>query len=227
MFFFSIVNSCFVREPLSVFPGPVLRAEERDTFRVVFKNKASRPYSIQPHGVQYSVDQDGTLYYNELEGWHQQESSVLLLTNHRVKSSLTIFHPPPPHRFTLSVSYTEKKLRELKRQPSGFDPQPLFRRVNQCIAGSHCAVLYILRSVHPSPGRSGQTWGSVQLRVDGAAESWSGQRGPGLPDLRVLLWSGPCERHLLRAGRAAARLSPRISEGRRAGGKRLIGSHVF
>ena len=48
--------------------GPVLRAEEKDTINVVFKNKASRPYSIQPHGVQYSVEQDGTLYYNELEG---------------------------------------------------------------------------------------------------------------------------------------------------------------
>ena len=48
--------------------GPVLRAEEKDTIKVVFKNKASRAYSIQPHGVQYSVEQDGTLYYNELEG---------------------------------------------------------------------------------------------------------------------------------------------------------------
>uniref|UniRef100_A0A8D3BDV2 ferroxidase n=1 Tax=Scophthalmus maximus TaxID=52904 RepID=A0A8D3BDV2_SCOMX len=47
--------------------GPVLRAEEKDTIRVVFKNKASRPYSIQPHGVQYSIEQDGTLYHNELE----------------------------------------------------------------------------------------------------------------------------------------------------------------
>lgn len=46
----------------------MLRAEEKDTFRVVFKNKASRPYSIQPHGVQYSVEQDGTVYHNELEG---------------------------------------------------------------------------------------------------------------------------------------------------------------
>uniref|UniRef100_A0A7N6FBG5 ferroxidase n=1 Tax=Anabas testudineus TaxID=64144 RepID=A0A7N6FBG5_ANATE len=35
--------------------GPVLRAEEKDTIRVVFKNKASRSYSIQPHGVQYRV----------------------------------------------------------------------------------------------------------------------------------------------------------------------------
>ncbi|XP_071342581.1 ceruloplasmin isoform X2 [Trachinotus anak] len=48
--------------------GPVLRAEERDTIKVVFKNRASRPYTIQPHGVQYSIEQDGTLYYNELEG---------------------------------------------------------------------------------------------------------------------------------------------------------------
>uniref|UniRef100_A0A3Q2YA52 Hephaestin n=1 Tax=Hippocampus comes TaxID=109280 RepID=A0A3Q2YA52_HIPCM len=47
--------------------GPVLRAEEKDTIKVVFKNKASRPYSIQPHGVQYSIEQDGTRYHNELE----------------------------------------------------------------------------------------------------------------------------------------------------------------
>lgn len=52
-------------------PGPVLRAEEKDTIRVVFKNKASRPYSIQPHGVQYSVEQDGTVYHNELEGQYK------------------------------------------------------------------------------------------------------------------------------------------------------------
>uniref|UniRef100_A0A673CLX6 Hephaestin n=1 Tax=Sphaeramia orbicularis TaxID=375764 RepID=A0A673CLX6_9TELE len=50
--------------------GPVMRAEERDTIRVVFKNKATRPYTIQPHGVQYSVEQDGTLYHNELEESH-------------------------------------------------------------------------------------------------------------------------------------------------------------
>uniref|UniRef100_A0A3P9LWB7 ferroxidase n=1 Tax=Oryzias latipes TaxID=8090 RepID=A0A3P9LWB7_ORYLA len=69
--------------------GPVLRAEEKDTIRVVFKNKASRPYSIQPHGVQYSIEQDGTRYFNELE-----------------------------------ESYTEKKLRELKKQPRVVTPPP-------------------------------------------------------------------------------------------------------
>lgn len=50
--------------------GPVLRAEEKDTIKVVFKNKASRPYSIQPHGVQYSIEDSGTLYHNELEESH-------------------------------------------------------------------------------------------------------------------------------------------------------------
>ncbi|XP_035766641.1 ceruloplasmin [Neolamprologus brichardi] len=72
-----------------MFPGPVLKAEEKDTIRVVFKNKASRPYTIQPHGVQYSVEQDGTLYHNELE-----------------------------------ESYTDKKLRELKKLPRVVTPPP-------------------------------------------------------------------------------------------------------
>uniref|UniRef100_A0A8C7XH81 ferroxidase n=1 Tax=Oryzias sinensis TaxID=183150 RepID=A0A8C7XH81_9TELE len=52
---------------LGILGNPILRAEEKDTIRVVFKNKASRPYSIQPHGVQYSIEQDGTRYFNELE----------------------------------------------------------------------------------------------------------------------------------------------------------------
>lgn len=69
--------------------GPVIRAQEGDTIQVVFKNKATRPYSIQAHGVQYSVEQDGTLYHNELE-----------------------------------ESYTEKKLRELKKQTRVVTPPP-------------------------------------------------------------------------------------------------------
>lgn len=79
-----------------MFPGPVLRAEEKDTFRVVFKNKASRPYSIQPHGVQYSIDQDGTLYHNQLEGGHQCEIFILLPTSntHHLPSFLSLCQSP-------------------------------------------------------------------------------------------------------------------------------------
>src|SRR5580692_11375354 len=42
--------------------GPVLRAEVGDTIKVVFKNNASHPYSMHPHGVFYKKDSEGALY---------------------------------------------------------------------------------------------------------------------------------------------------------------------
>lgn len=59
--------------------------------------------------------------------------------------------------------------------------------------------------------------------MDGARESRPGERGRGLPDLPVLLWSGPSEGHLLWAGGTAAGLPPEVSEQRPAGGKNWKG----
>jgi FtsP/CotA-like multicopper oxidase with cupredoxin domain len=42
--------------------GPVLRAEVGDTIKVVFKNNASRPYSMHPHGVFYEKQSEGSGY---------------------------------------------------------------------------------------------------------------------------------------------------------------------
>jgi FtsP/CotA-like multicopper oxidase with cupredoxin domain len=42
--------------------GPILRAEVGDTIRVVFKNNASRPYSMHPHGVFYEKTSEGSMY---------------------------------------------------------------------------------------------------------------------------------------------------------------------
>ncbi|XP_042355305.1 ferroxidase HEPHL1 [Plectropomus leopardus] len=42
--------------------GPVLRAEEGDTLRVTFLNKADRNYSIQPHGLHYEKQFQGSSY---------------------------------------------------------------------------------------------------------------------------------------------------------------------
>ena len=42
--------------------GPVLRAEVGDTIRIVFKNNATKPYSMHPHGVFYKKDSEGALY---------------------------------------------------------------------------------------------------------------------------------------------------------------------
>jgi hephaestin len=42
--------------------GPVLHAEVGDTLRVVFRNNASRPYSMHPHGVFYTKASEGSPY---------------------------------------------------------------------------------------------------------------------------------------------------------------------
>ncbi|KAF7251115.1 Coagulation factor V [Varanus komodoensis] len=42
--------------------GPVIRAQVRDTINIVFKNMASRPYSIYVHGVTLSKEAEGAVY---------------------------------------------------------------------------------------------------------------------------------------------------------------------
>ena len=42
--------------------GPILRAEVGDTIKIIFKNNASRPYSMHPHGLLYAKDSEGAGY---------------------------------------------------------------------------------------------------------------------------------------------------------------------
>ncbi|XP_071782422.2 coagulation factor V [Centroberyx gerrardi] len=42
--------------------GPVIRAQIRDVVKIVFKNMASRPYSIYPHGLTIEKSQEGFNY---------------------------------------------------------------------------------------------------------------------------------------------------------------------
>ncbi|MBV9055266.1 MAG: multicopper oxidase domain-containing protein, partial [Candidatus Eremiobacteraeota bacterium] len=44
------------------FIGPIIHAEVGDTIRVVFRNNASRPYSVHPHGVFYAKNSEGMAY---------------------------------------------------------------------------------------------------------------------------------------------------------------------
>ncbi|XP_077164339.1 hephaestin isoform X3 [Paroedura picta] len=44
--------------------GPVIKAEVGDTIQVTFANKASWPFSIQPHGVFYGKKWEGTPYHD-------------------------------------------------------------------------------------------------------------------------------------------------------------------
>ena len=47
--------------------GPVIRAEVGDTIKVVFRNDASFPFSLHPHGVAYSRDSEGAMYADGID----------------------------------------------------------------------------------------------------------------------------------------------------------------
>ena len=42
--------------------GPILHGEVGDTLKIVFKNNATHPYSMHPHGVLYAKDSEGADY---------------------------------------------------------------------------------------------------------------------------------------------------------------------
>jgi FtsP/CotA-like multicopper oxidase with cupredoxin domain len=56
--------------------GPILRAEVGDTIRLIFKNNATHPYSMHPHGVFYKKDSEGALYEDGTSGSDKRDDAV-------------------------------------------------------------------------------------------------------------------------------------------------------
>jgi Multicopper oxidase/Right handed beta helix region len=56
--------------------GPLIRAEVGDTITVVFKNNASRAYSIHPHGVFYTKDAEGAGYQDGSSDSDKKDDAV-------------------------------------------------------------------------------------------------------------------------------------------------------
>jgi FtsP/CotA-like multicopper oxidase with cupredoxin domain len=56
--------------------GPLIRAEVGDTIHVVFKNNASRAYSLHPHGVFYAKDSEGAAYKDNSTDKDKGDDSV-------------------------------------------------------------------------------------------------------------------------------------------------------
>lgn len=56
--------------------GPVIRAEVGDTIRVVFKNNATHPFSMHPHGVFYKKDSEGSSYDDGTSGNDKADDAV-------------------------------------------------------------------------------------------------------------------------------------------------------
>ena len=56
--------------------GPILRGAVGDTIKVVFKNNASHPYSMHPHGVLYQKDSEGADYNDGTSGADKADGAV-------------------------------------------------------------------------------------------------------------------------------------------------------
>ena len=56
--------------------GPLLRAEVGDTIRVVFRNNATHPYSMHPHGVIYTKSSEGAPYADGTSGDDKADDAV-------------------------------------------------------------------------------------------------------------------------------------------------------
>ncbi|CAB4018123.1 hephaestin isoform X1, partial [Paramuricea clavata] len=56
--------------------GPVIRAEVGDTLHIHFTNRASRNYSVHPHGVFYRKNSEGALYEDKTSGGDKEDDGV-------------------------------------------------------------------------------------------------------------------------------------------------------
>jgi hephaestin len=56
--------------------GPVLRGEVGDTIKVVFRNHATRPYGMHPHGVFYNKDSEGAPSNDGTSGADKADDAV-------------------------------------------------------------------------------------------------------------------------------------------------------
>ncbi|XP_063431759.1 hephaestin-like [Mytilus trossulus] len=56
--------------------GPTIKGETGDVLYIHFRNLASRPYGLHPHGVQYFKDSEGSLYMDGTSGRDKLDDSV-------------------------------------------------------------------------------------------------------------------------------------------------------
>lgn len=57
--------------------GPILHAEVGDTIKVVFRNNATHPFSMHPHGVLYAKDSEGADYNDGTTGADKSDGCVV------------------------------------------------------------------------------------------------------------------------------------------------------
>lgn len=77
--------------------GPILRGEVGDTIKVVFKNNASHPFGMHPHGVVYAKDSEGAEYNDGTSGNNKSDGCVAPGSTHVYNWKLADQSGPGPN----------------------------------------------------------------------------------------------------------------------------------
>jgi FtsP/CotA-like multicopper oxidase with cupredoxin domain len=79
--------------------GPIIRGVEGDTIKVVFYNKADKPYSMHPHGLRYDKDNEGS----SMEMNPEMAASAPMPTNDGLEGKGAQVQPGEKYTYTWSV----------------------------------------------------------------------------------------------------------------------------
>ena len=99
--------------------GPILRAEVGDTIKIIFKNNATRPYSMHPHGVFYDKDSEGAPYDDGTSGKDKDDDAVPPGKTHLYTWSVPERAGPGPNDPSSVVWLYHSHTSELKDVESG------------------------------------------------------------------------------------------------------------
>ncbi len=77
--------------------GPILRGAVGDTIKIVFKNNATHPYSMHPHGVLYEKDSEGADYNDGTSDADKADGCVAPGTTHVYKWQIPDRSGPGPN----------------------------------------------------------------------------------------------------------------------------------
>lgn len=99
--------------------GPILRGEVGDTIKVVFKNNASHPFGMHPHGVVYKKDSEGADYNDGTSGADKTDGCVPPGATHVYTWNITEQSGPGPNDPSSIVWLYHSHCDELRDVASG------------------------------------------------------------------------------------------------------------
>jgi manganese oxidase len=99
--------------------GPIMHAEVGDTIRVVFRNHASHPFGMHPHGVEYAKDSEGADYNDGTKGVEKEDGCVPPNGTHNYVWKVTDAAAPGPEDPSSIVWLYHSHCDELRDVASG------------------------------------------------------------------------------------------------------------